>query len=432
MRGNQVRLFDKQMAELPDVQSLPPKKMTLRKIDAVVIPPHVVGFIQVSNDQDFEGDVFVDSVTNQRPGYEYIITGCVTKANGGVLAVRNSSPHELNWPHRRLVARGICCTKESTTDEVRAYVLSACDVKLFQLENVKPQMGDALSDDEKLKLLNLLNEFRDCFAQDTSELGKTNITEMGIDLSDDKPVTYRPYRLSYAEREQVRNMIQDLLDNGIIQESTSPFSSPILLIKKKKTGDYRLCVDLRALNAKTVKIQFPMPRVDEHLDRVSGHKYFIILDLASGYYQIKMAKESIRKTAFITPDGHYEFLRMDDILILTIIIEEGFELLREVLLLFREAGMTFRLSKCFFFPTKIDYFGHELSSEGLKPGELKTKAVTLFPQPKNVHEIRQFLGLTGYFRKFVKRYAQVARPLTDLIKKETKFGKKRNIMHSKN
>lgn len=146
-----------------------------------------------------------------------------------------------------------------------------------------------------------------------------------------------------------------------------------------------------------------------------------------------MANDAVPKTAFITPDGHYEFLRMpfglvnvpaifqrvinevfgnlrftrvmaylDDLLLLALSVEDGLNLLREVFTLFRSAGLTFRLSKCHFFLTKIDYLGHELTTEGLRPGEQKSKAITSFPRPKNVHEVREFLGLSGYFEKFVK------------------------------
>jgi hypothetical protein len=125
-------------------------------------------------------------------------------------------------------------------------------------------------------MLGLINEFRDCFALDTSELGKFNMTDMHIRLQDDVPVTFCPYRLAYSERAAVRRIVQDLLDNGIVRESESPYSSPIILVRKK-SGEYRMCVDYRSLNAKTVKDRYPLPRVDDYIERMTGCQYFTSL-----------------------------------------------------------------------------------------------------------------------------------------------------------
>jgi hypothetical protein len=147
------------------------------------------------------------------------------------------------------------------------------------------------------------------FAVNTKELGDANVKDMQITLQDDIPVSYRPYRLAYSERNVVRGIVQDLLNNGIIRDSESPYSSPILIVKKK-SGEYRMCVDYHSLNAKTIKDRYPLPRVDDYLERMYDSQYFTTLDLASGYHQIKVAEDSILKTAFVTPDGHYEYLRM--------------------------------------------------------------------------------------------------------------------------
>lgn len=298
------------------------------------------------------------------------------------------------------------------------------------------------------RLYSVLQNYRDCFAVNLNELGCAKNFKMSIDVIDTKPIIYRPYRLSYFERSQVRETIDELLKYDIIQESTSDYAIPILMVKKK-SGELRLCVDFRALNNKTVKGRFPLPLIDDQISNLSGNCFFTTLDLASGYYQIPMAEESRHLTGFVTPDGHYEFKRMpfglanapamflrtinkilgnkrfeyalaylDDVLIPARNIEEMFERLEEVLKIFREHHLTLKLSKCRFFETSVNYLGYKISSQGIQPDETKVLAVKNFPIPRNIHEVRQFLGLTGYFRKFIKGYGEVARPLTSLLKKD--------------
>jgi hypothetical protein len=154
-----------------------------------------------------------------------------------------------------------------------------------------------------------LNEFNDRITTSMANLFKTNSAQLVIKYITDEPVIYHPYRLPEAEKKILQGIIDELLNNEIIRESNSPYASPILLVKKK-TGVYQMCVDYRRLNAVTIKNQYPLPLIDEQLDRLGGNHYFTTLDVASGFYQVPVEEDSIVKTAFVTPESHYEFLRM--------------------------------------------------------------------------------------------------------------------------
>lgn len=274
---------------------------------------------------------------------------------------------------------------------------------------------------------------------------------MDIKLNDNTPVVYRPYRMPHSERVVVREIVQELEDSGIVRPSTSSYASPVLLVKKK-SGDYRLCIDYRALNKKTVKEHYPLPRIDDQLDNLSGYRYYTSLDLMSGYYQLVVSEASRHLTAFITPDGHYEFKRMpfglvnapanfqrainnilgnarfkeafaymDDVILPSKTIEEGLSKLKLILELFRTAGITLKLSKCNFLMESIDYLGFEVCADGIRPGKTKINAVEAFPRPTDQHRVRQFLGLASFFRRFIRGFSSLARPLTQLLKKDAKW-----------
>lgn len=164
-----------------------------------------------------------------------------------------------------------------------------------------PLKGQELSD-----LLQILKRYQRNITTGTS-VSSISTAELEIRLKENKIINHRPYRMAHSEREKVKLIIKDLLENKIIRESTSPYASPIVLVHKKD-GSTRMCVDFRALDKITVKDRFPLPRIDDQLDRLGKHKFFTTLDMASGFHQIPIAEYSIGKTAFVTPDGHYECL----------------------------------------------------------------------------------------------------------------------------
>jgi hypothetical protein len=374
----------------------------------------------------------------------------VLQAPGGKIWVTNLGDRDVTLQRAKLIGRGDVCEEvpEVEISKVRAMNERMNVVESSQINFDKVKVGGTVTDSGKAALYRLLERHAGCFANNSKELGTVQGSCLKIELKEGaKAVCYRPYRMALKEREVVRGKVQDLLDAGIVRESTSSFASPVVLVRKKN-GDYRLCVDYRALNKCTEKETYPMANVEDEFSKLAGKSYFTSLDCSQGFHQIAVDPKSIPKTAFITQDGHYEYVKMpfglvnapavfqrflngalgklrhdkvlaymDDLLLPSITVAQGLELLDEVLGLLGRAGYKLNIDKCEFLADSVNYLGHQISSRGITPGLLKTGAVEKFKKPTNAHEIRQFLGLTGYFRKFIKGFATIAAPLTMLTRK---------------
>ena len=292
----------------------------------------------------------------------------------------------------------------------------------------------------------LLRDFKDIMSTSDIDIGHNTSVKHRIELSNELPFKQRYRKVPPSMIDQVRDHLQHLLRAEIIQKSHSPFASNVVLAKKKN-GQLRLCIDYRQLNSRTIKDNYALPRIDDILEQLSGNKFFSVLDMKSGYHQVETAEEHKERTAFTVGSlGFYEYNRMpfgltnapatyqrlmeeclgelhlnicfiylDDLIIFANSFEEHLSRLKQVFQRLRESGLKLTPKKCSLFMKRVKYVGHIVSEKGIEPDSEKVEKVIQWPKPTTKEEVRQFLGFVGYYRKFVKDFAKIARPLTDLL-----------------
>ena len=323
----------------------------------------------------------------------------------------------------------------------------------------KVQLQDKdITTDIRQKFEELCDEYGEAFSKNNEDISRTKLVKMDIDTGDSPPVSSRPYTLPLKHYEWVQREIESLERAGVITKSMSKWASPIAVVPKQSAPGEplkrRLCIDFRKVNelqqevitAGKTKGQIsihPLPKIDEMYAKLKGAKVFSTIDLRSGYHHIALGKSSRAKTAFVMPFGKYEFLMvpfglaqapayfqllmnkvlkglkfammyLDDIIIFSQDESQHLEHLEIVFSRLPEAGLKMKRSKCDFFKSEIHYLGHLISPEGISPLPNKLDSIKHMPVPNSTKEIKQFLGLTGYYRKFVPRFADISRPLTTL------------------
>ena len=320
---------------------------------------------------------------------------------------------------------------------------------------------DRRQEGTRLEDIPTVKEFLDVFLDDLSGLPPDRAIEFVIELVPrTEPISIPPYRMDPAELKELKAQLEELLSKGFIRPSTSPRGAPVLFVKKKD-GSLRLCIDYRQLNRATICNQYPLPRIDELFDQLHGSRVYSKIDLRSSYHQLRVRENDVSKTAFRTRYGHYEFLVMpfgltnalaafmdlmnrvfnpyldkfvivfiDHILVYSGSPEEHIEHLRTVFQILRERQLYARFSKCQFGLDKVAFLGHVILVEGVSVDPQKIEAIVNWKQPMNVSEVRSFLGLAGYYRKFVKGFSKIETLLTNLLKKDQKFEWSDTCQHS--
>uniref|UniRef100_A0A158P4Y1 RNA-directed DNA polymerase n=1 Tax=Tetranychus urticae TaxID=32264 RepID=A0A158P4Y1_TETUR len=320
------------------------------------------------------------------------------------------------------------------------------------IKELKLEVNNEIKRETRRKLEELIQKYRPAFAATAKELGFSNVFVHQINTGSHPPISQKPYRMSEEKRKIAEKSINELIDEGIVVPSCSPWASPIVLVAKKGTEEVRLCVDYRKLNEITVKDKFPLPNIQDYLDSLQGMKYFTLLDLRSGYHQMALDPADQPKTAFVTPSGLYEYTRLpfglangpssfmrmmsivlggliyntclifiDDLLIFSKNEEEHLERLETIFRRLIRAGLTLKPNKCSFFKQKILYLGHIVSEQGQEVDPEKIQKVQQFPTPRTVRDIKSFVALCSYYRRFIKDFALIARPLTNLTRKDLPF-----------
>jgi Reverse transcriptase (RNA-dependent DNA polymerase)/RNase H-like domain found in reverse transcriptase/Spumavirus aspartic protease (A9) len=309
-----------------------------------------------------------------------------------------------------------------------------------------------INETQKKQLSDLLQKYSHLFATSKEELGRANVVQHAIYTEEVPPIRQKFYRTSPTEQEHIDKEIQDMLKYNIIRPSTkSEWASPVILVPKKN-GKLRFCVDYRQLNKVTKKDNYPLPRIDEILDSLGNSQWFTSLDLASGYWQVEVREEDKPKTAFISRNGTYEFnvmpfglsnapgtfqrlmdsvlgnslwkhvmVFLDDLNIFSRTFDEHLQHLEDVFQRIEKAGLRINPDKCHFCTQSLQFLGHIITNKGILPDDSKVEAVKNYPVPQNLTQLRAFLGLASYYRRFIKDFSKISTPLYELLKKNIPY-----------
>lgn len=375
-----------------------------------------------------------------------------------VVSVLNSTTEKLR------IEQGECVGSLEPPDKLLGRVNEeSIEVNKMNIESQQSQsvfdpkklnVGKKLNSSQRKSLLKLLKRYESVFKWG-QERGLTNQVRHKIVTTKSTPIKAKQYRLSPQAKQEVRNQVKQMLKEGIIEESESPWCSPVVLVAKKTSDGslkFRFCIDFTKLNEITVKDSYPLPRIDETLEALAGSNWFTTLDADSGYWQVELSEDDREKTAFACDDGLYHFKVMpfglcngpatfqrlmnkvlrgmtwsrcmvyiDDIIIFSTTFNQHLARLEMVLERLKKANIKLNPSKCHFLQDSIIYLGHRVSGKGIQPDEAKIKCVREMKPPKTAKELKRFLGVVSYYRKFIRRFSHIASRLYKMSESKHKF-----------
>lgn len=413
--------------------------------------------INIANPEINEGIVSKTEIQNG----VYIASSIVKvdENSQALTTVLNTTNHIVTFPHLSITLEPIkslkiCNVTKITNHSTEQSKLNRnCDRNKKLVESLRL---DHLSQEEKDSLLHICKDYNDIFHLEDDVLPETSEIEHAINTTSDTPIAAKTYRYPQVHKDEVHRQIENMLDQGIITHSTSPWSAPIWVVPKKTDASgktkWRIVIDYRALNSVTIQDSFPLPNITDILDQLGNAKYFSCLDCYSGFHSIKIRERDAPKTAFSTDLGHYQFQRMpfglknapatfqrlmnsiltglqgtrvfvymDDVIVYGSNLKDHNEKLKEVFERLKCSNLKLQPDKCEFLRKEVIFLGHKITENGVQPNPDKVKCVQEYPIPKNIKDVQAFLGLCNYYRRFIKDFASIAKPLTDLTKKGNAF-----------
>ncbi|KAG5265670.1 hypothetical protein AALO_G00245010 [Alosa alosa] len=370
---------------------------------------HVPGAVKTSQEDVLLEDCY-------QGGQEWCVGRAVARLQDGkvLLRVCNPHPYPVVLPPRRPLARVLRLERDDVQAPnqlvLRRETEAVVEVDVRPVSGSLPtcldtllQGADGLTPPQSGQLRGVLEHWQKVFSQSEEDHGRTEAVYHTIPTGDAAPIRQRYRPVPPNLYNELRTLLRDMLEGGVIRESASPWASPVVLVKKKDQS-WRFCVDYRKLNAVTHKDAYPLPRVEESLTSLKKAEWYSTLDLASGYWQVEVLPADKEKTAFATPLGHLE----------------------QVFAKLHEHGLKLQPAKCRLFQRSVQYLGHVVTPGGVATDPEKTEAVRKWPTPTNIREVRSFLGFVGYYRRFILSFARRAGPLHALLK-GTGGGKTRSI-----
>lgn len=370
---------------------------------------------------------------------------CTVDENGQIsLMINNLSQKNLHLNKNMKVARINSEIKVNTNESISDIRRKELKLEDFDMSGIPIKAKQDLSE--------LILEYADIFSTSLKTIGKCTLEAPPIEITDFNPIQCRPFPVPVSLRDTLKNQISDLENAGIIEKTSSRYSFPLILVRKKEENQWRLVIDYRKLNKITISSTYKLPLISDILNSLRGANYFSTLDANSSFHQIKLREEDKHLTAFSSPYGNFQYKYLsfgmknsaqifqeladkilnglqsenisayiDDVIVPSQSISDSIRKLRLVFERFRQFGLTLNPKKCKFLQTSIRYLGHIVDKEGLKPLPDNLNSIKCFPVPNTLRKLRRFLGLANYYRDFIPNFSGIVAPLTDLTKYRHKF-----------